>query len=118
MSEGIGDALKESGLTLMRKAGVFKAPVHVAVLCPPQAAITVLLNVMLEHGGVYICNQALPMQSSSGLVNGSGHPQIEIWNVHMFSIQQKEFEAWLGCKYDPMQYYAMKEIMDGKAAPR
>ena len=36
--------------------------VHVAVLCPPGAAITALLNKMSVMGGFFVMAQSVPMQ--------------------------------------------------------
>jgi hypothetical protein len=89
-------------------------PVHVAILCPPMAATTALLNLMLRHGGVFVTSQQMPMQGSN-IAQANGKPNIQIWTLNIFSIGKKEFETWIG-PYDEMKAYAMEEIVSGKGA--
>lgn len=86
-------------------------PVHVAVICPPQAAITLLLNKMSRQGGAFVVMQSLPMQVGA-VAKANGQPNIQIYPLLIFSIQQKDFEGWMKCKYEEVCMYQMDDIMN------
>jgi hypothetical protein len=85
-------------------------PVHVCVLCPPQTAVTVLLNRMIAHGGFYVCSQGFPIQRGKTL-GADGKPQIEIWMGYVFSIDRKVFETWTKLTYDEVAMYNFEDIV-------
>ncbi len=92
---------------------MFKNPVHVAVICPPQAAITQLLNTMGERGGLFVLMYQMPIQVG-GIVKGNGQPNVQFFPMLVFAIQKSAFESWLSCTYDPNGVYQMEDIMTGK----
>lgn len=92
-------------------------PVHVAVICPPQAAITLLLNKMARQGGSFVVMQSLPMQVGP-LAKMNGQPNIHIYPLLIFSIQKKTFEAWMKCVYEEVCMYQMDDIMNDKIMSR
>jgi hypothetical protein len=90
-----------------------KTRVHVAVLCPPGAAVTALLNKFALHGGIFIMSQSIPMQRGN-LARSNGQANIEVFPLLVFSIEQEYFEKWMSTKYDEMGMYHMADIMDDK----
>jgi hypothetical protein len=95
------------------RQSTYVAPVHVAVLCPPGAAITVLLNKMVQHGGVFVALQNVAMQAGS-LSKLNGQANTVNCPLLVFSIQRRDFEAWMGVRYDDLGVYQMVDIMAGK----
>jgi hypothetical protein len=95
------------------RVAAFKSPVHVAVICPPQAAITMLLNVMGEHGGMFVLMQQIPLQVGA-VAKVNGQPNIQLYPMLVFAIQKDTFESWLKVKYDAQGMYQMAEIIEGK----
>lgn len=86
-------------------------PVHVAVICPPGAAVTALLNKMGEKGGMFVLLQSIPMQVSA-LSKSNGQDNIQIFPLLVFAISQKAFESWLKCRYEAVAMYNMDDIMN------
>ncbi len=95
----------------------FAKPVHVAVICPPQAAVTALLNTMGEHGGIFVLMIQMPLQVG-GIVKGNGQPNIQLFPMLVFAIQKEAFETWLSCTYDPNGIYQMEDVMNGRVVER
>jgi len=87
--------------------------VHVAVLCPPGAAITALLNKMSVMGGFFVMAQSVPMQRGS-LAKSNGQSNIEIFPLLIFSIEKVGFEKWMKTSYDEMGMYHMADIMENQ----
>lgn len=95
------------------KVAGLKSPVHVAVLCPPGAAVTMLLNTMGERGGLFVLMQSIPVPVG-GLVKGNGQPNVEIFSMLVFAIQKTEWETWMKTTYDPQCLVPMDAVMTGK----
>lgn len=95
----------------------FTQPVHVAVICPPQAALTLLLNEMGKHGGMFVMLVQIPLQVG-GIVKGNGQANIQLFPMLIFAIQKDSFESWLKCAYDPIAMYQMEDILNGKILDR
>ncbi len=85
-------------------------PVHVAILCPPGAAVTALLNKMGAHHAMFILSQGVPMQVGS-LAKVNGQPNVVVYPLMVFSIDKAEFESWMKTKYSETQMYQMDDIM-------
>lgn len=100
-------------LELMRQVKTFIMPVHVAVICPPGAAVTALLNKMSEHNGLFILMQQIPLETGK-LSLSNGQPNVQLFPLLVFSIQQTEFEAWMKVKYDPLGMYQMQAVMESQ----
>lgn len=112
MSENNGKEIK-LGSVLPFNLRDLTAPVHVAVICPPQAAVTLLLNKMAKHNASFVLMQSLPMQVGAvSLVNGQ--PNIQIYPLLIFSMQQKEFETWMKCAYEEVCMYQMEDILNDR----
>jgi hypothetical protein len=103
--------IKLNGIAPFPKSFNLTPPVHVAVLCPPGAAVTALLNKMGKHGGTFVMVQSLPMQVGS-LSKANGQGNVQIFPLLVFAITQKEFEAWMKCKYEEIAMYNMDDIMN------
>jgi len=112
MSDNNGKELKFPGIPSFNLRDL-TAPVHVAVICPPQAALTLLLNKMGKHGGAFVVMQSLPMQVGA-VAKANGQPNIQIYPLLIFSIQQKSFEDWMKCKYEEVCMYQMDDIMNDR----
>ena len=95
----------------------FTQPVHVAVICPPNSALTMLLNTMGEHGGLFVMMMQIPLQVGN-VVKGNGQANIQLVPLVIFAIQKDAFESWLSCKYDPMGMYQMEDVLNGRAIER
>lgn len=95
----------------------FKQPVHVGVLCPPNSAVTMLLNTMGEHGGMFVLMTQIPIQVSN-LAKANGQANIALYPMLVFAIQKDEFEGWLSCKYDAGMLYQMEDVLNGKVVER
>lgn len=94
-----------------------KPPVHVAVLCPPNSAITALLNKMGSRGGMFVLMSQVPLQVSS-LAKANGQANVQLWPMLVFAIQKDAFESWLKCKYEETMMYAMDDIMNDQILDR
>jgi hypothetical protein len=103
--------IKLNGVVPFPKTFTLTPPVHVAVLCPPGAAVTALLNKMGRKGGSFVMVQSLPMQVGA-LSKANGQGNVQIFPLLIFSIGQKEFEAWMKCKYEEIAMYNMDDIMN------
>ncbi len=96
---------------LFGKIFALAPPVHVAVICPPGAAVTALLNKMVRHGGTFVMVQSLPMQVGA-LSRSNGQSNVQIFPLMIFSIAKKVFEAWMKCSYEEIAMYNMDDIMN------
>lgn len=94
----------------------FKKPVHVAVLCPPGAAVTALLNKMGEHNGSFVLMQQIPLQVGS-ISKANGQGNVQLFPLLVFAILQSELESWLKISYDPVAMYNMDDVMQDRAQP-
>ncbi len=94
-------------------AGMFASPIHVAVICPANAAVTMLLNKMAAHRAIFILMQQIPV-AVGNISRANGQPNIEIYPLLVFSMQQREFESWMKCKYEAVAMYQMADIMNDK----
>ena len=88
-------------------------PVHVAIICPPGAAITALLNKMGKKGATFVLTQSIPMQVST-ITKLSGESNIQIFPLLIFSISRSGFESWMKCRYEETAVYNMDDIMNDK----
>lgn len=95
----------------------FVQPVHVAILCPPQAALTILLNEMGKRGGMFVMMMQIPFQVGN-VVKGNGQANVQLFPMVIFAIQKEAFESWLNCKYDPVAMYQMEDVLNGKIINR
>lgn len=86
------------------------SPVHVAVICPPGAAVTALLNKMGDKGGMFVLLQSIPMQVGA-LSKSNGQSNIQVFPLLIFAIQKKAFESWMKCTYEAVAMYNMDDIM-------
>lgn len=102
---------------LVANLRAFKQPVHVGVICPPNSAVTALLNVMGAHGGMFVLMSQVPMQVGS-LAKANGQANIALFPLLVFAIQKEEFESWLSCTYQAEMIYQMEDVMNGKVVDR
>jgi hypothetical protein len=103
--------IKLNGIVPFPKTFNLTPPVHVAVICPPGAAVTALLNKMGRHGGAFVMTQSIPMQVGA-LSKANGQGNVQIFPLLVFAIAQKDFEAWMKCKYEEIAMYNMDDIMN------
>lgn len=84
--------------------------VHVAILCPPDAAPTVLLNKMSEIGGMFVLLTQIPVQVSS-LAMANGQPNVMLYPLFIFAIHQKTWEDFTGRAYLPTDMHQLDDVL-------
>lgn len=103
---------ESNGKHLSFPVAALRPCVHVAVICPPQAVITLLLNTMAEHGGMFTLLQQIPIAVGK-VALANGQPNIQLHPMLIFSIQKQNFESWMKIQYDPQGIYQMADILEG-----
>ena len=90
-----------------------KVFVNVAVICPVNVCVTLLLNRFLERGGVYIMNSPIQSEKQVSILNPSGKREVELALMFIFQIGKENLIAWIG-DYDEKEFYAMEKFLDRK----
>lgn len=102
-----------SGNTVKNLLGMpgFAPLIHVAVLCPPNGALTLILNKMGELGGMFVLLSQVPVQVSN-IAKANGQDNIMLYPLVIFAIHKKAWEDFTGRAYNPTDVIQMEEILD------
>lgn len=85
--------------------------VNVAVMAPVNVCLPMLLNLFLEHGGIYILSVPMQTEKTVGsILDPTGKRQVEISMLFIFQLSKETLEKWTGEKYDPKAVYAMERF--------
>lgn len=87
--------------------------IHVAVMCPPEAAVTVLLNKMTELGAMFTLLTHVPVQVGT-LTKANGQANVAMFPVLVFAVAKNTWETFIGRTYNPMDMFQLDQVLGAK----
>ena len=84
----------------------------VAILCPPFAAVTMVINKMCSEGGTFLLLSHMPVQVGA-LASANGQANMQMYQVLTFMVNMLDWESKWG-KYDPLGVLPMQNFLSDK----